>query len=315
MSAARGRVLVGARELADLVGEGTGDRGSTAQGADLRPVVLDVRWALGVTDGRDRYLAGHVPGAVYVDLESELAAPASPAAGRHPLPEPAHLQTAARRWGVRSDRGVVVYDAVGGTSAARAWWLLRWAGHQDVRILDGGLGAWERAGLPVETGDVRAEPGDVVVTPGGMPVLAADDAARLAASDADVLLDARAAERFRGEVEPVDPRAGHVPGAVSAPTTDNLAGDGTFLDEDALRARFVALGVTRGAGAGAAAGATTPTAAGATVGVYCGSGVTAAHEVAALATLGVEAALYAGSWSQWSNDPDRPVATGAAPHG
>ncbi|KZM79121.1 thiosulfate sulfurtransferase [Cellulosimicrobium sp. I38E] len=267
-----------------------------ALAGDRPPVVLDVRWALGVTDGREQHRAGHVPGAVYVDLETELAAPPSAAAGRHPLPDPADLQTAARRWGVRADRPVVVYDAVGGTSAARAWWLLRWAGHDDVRILDGGLAAWRAAGHALDEGDVRPEPGDVVVMPGGMPVLDADGAADLAASG--VLLDARAGERYRGEVEPVDPRAGHVPGAVSAPTTDNLAADGTFLDAAALRARFAALGALPGADDAPPA-----------VGVYCGSGVTAAHEVAALATLGVEAALYAGSWSQWSNDPARPVAT------
>ncbi|MFE6236996.1 sulfurtransferase [Cellulosimicrobium sp. NPDC057862] len=270
-----------------------------ALAGDRSPVVLDVRWALGVTDGREQHHAGHVPGAVYVDLETELAAPPSAAAGRHPLPAAADLQAAARRWGVRADRPVVVYDAVGGTSAARAWWLLRWAGHDDVRILDGGLAAWQAAGHALDEGDVRPEPGDVVVTPGGMPVLDADGAADLATSG--VLLDARAGERYRGEVEPVDPRAGHVPGAVSAPTTDNLAADGTFLGAVSLRARFAALGVVgpeeEQDGAGRA------------VGVYCGSGVTAAHEVAALATLGVEAALYAGSWSQWSNDPARPAAT------
>ncbi|WP_454041260.1 sulfurtransferase [Cellulosimicrobium sp. Marseille-Q8652] len=276
----RERVLVDVRGLA------------AALAAERPPVVLDVRWALGVTDGRDRYLAGHVPGAVFVDLEAELAAPPSPAAGRHPLPDPQDLQDAARRWGVRGDRGVVVYDTVGGTSAARAWWLLRWAGHDGVRLLDGGLAAWERAGLPVEAGEVRAEPGDVVVTPGALPVLDADGAAGLAA--AGVLLDARAGERYRGEVEPVDPRAGHVPGALSAPTTANLGGDGTFLDDAALRGRFTALGVVPGT----------------EVGVYCGSGVTAAHEVAALAAIGADAALYAGSWSQWSNDPARPVETG-----
>jgi thiosulfate/3-mercaptopyruvate sulfurtransferase len=272
-----------------------------ALAGDRPPVVLDVRWALGVTDGRAQHRAGHVPGAVYVDLETELAAPPSPAAGRHPLPDPADLQAAARRWGVRADRPVVVHDAVGGTSAARAWWLLRWAGHHDVRILDGGLAAWQAAGYPLEEGDVRPEPGDVVVTPGGMPVLDADGAADLATSG--VLLDARAGERYRGEVEPVDPRAGHVPGAVSAPTTDNLAADGTFLDAAALRERFAGLGVVETT-AEAEAADDRPV-----VGVYCGSGVTAAHEVAALATLGVEAALYAGSWSQWSNDPARPAAT------
>lgn len=283
-AARRDRVLVAAPDLA------------VALAGERPPVVLDVRWALGVSDGREQHRAGHVPGAVYVDLETELAAPPSAAAGRHPLPDPADLQAAARRWGVRADRPVVVYDAVGGTSAARAWWLLRWAGHGDVRILDGGLAAWQAAGHALDAGDVRREPGDVVVTPGGMPVVDADGAAELAASG--VLLDARAVERYRGEVEPVDPRAGHVPGAVSAPTTDNLTADGTFLDAAALRARFTGLGVPHGVDDAPPA-----------VGVYCGSGVTAAHEVAALATLGVEAALYAGSWSQWSNDPARPAAT------
>ncbi|WP_265520671.1 sulfurtransferase [Oerskovia flava] len=257
-------------------------------------VLLDVRWVLGRTDGHAQYLAGHLPGAVYVDLESELAAPASPASGRHPLPDVDALQAAARRWGVRADSDVVVYDAVGGTSAARAWWLLRWAGHGQVRILDGGLEAWLRAGRDLETGDVVPEPGDVVVRPGAMPVLGPDDAAHLASSGTGVLLDARAAERYRGEIEPVDPRAGHVPGAVSAPTADNLTTDGTFLDESALAARFRGLGAVPGA----------------RVGVYCGSGVTAAHEVAALAAVGVDAALWAGSWSQWSNDPARPVEVG-----
>ena len=230
-----------------------------------------------------------------MDLESELAAQASPAEGRHPLPSAAEFQQAARRWGVSSDSRVVVYDSVGGTSAARAWWLLRYFGVRDVRILDGGLAAWTAAGRATETGDVTAEPGDVVVRPGGLPVLDADEAAALADGDG-LLLDARAAERYRGEVEPVDPRAGHVPGAVSAPTSANLTAEGRFLSDDELRRRFEEAGVSTGAA--------NP------VGVYCGSGVTAAHEVAALAVVGIAAALYPGSWSQWSNDPARPVATG-----
>nr|WP_233565807.1 sulfurtransferase [Cellulomonas sp. PhB143] len=258
------------------------------------PVLLDVRWALGRDDGFESYLEAHVPGAVYVDLETELAAPASRSAGRHPLPAADDLEAAARRWGVGPATPVVAYDAVGGMSAARAWWLLRWAGHADVRMLDGGIAAWRRAGLPTERYDVTPERGDVVVRPGSVPVLDADGAARVASSG--LLLDARATERFRGEVEPVDLRAGHVPGAVSAPTAANLADDGTFLPDDALRARFAALGV----------GDAPP------LGVYCGSGVTAAHEAAALAAVGVEAALYPGSWSQWSGDPRRPVATGAS---
>ncbi|MDO8143132.1 MULTISPECIES: sulfurtransferase [unclassified Isoptericola] len=284
-SPARDRVLVDADTVAaDLQLGGLQDPFGGA------PLLLDVRWALGRTDGLDRYEAGHLPGAVYVDLEAELAAVPSPEAGRHPLPSAAEFQESARGWGVCSDSRVVVYDEVGGTSAARAWWLLRWFGHDAVRILDGGLEAWRRAGHPLEVGITRRVPGDMVAHPGGMPVLDADDAADLATSG--VLLDARAAERYRGEVEPVDPQAGHVPGAVSAPTTENLDDEGAFRSEAELRARFTSLGVRPDA----------------TVGVYCGSGVTAAHEIAALASIGVPAALYPGSWSQWSNDPGRPVA-------
>jgi thiosulfate/3-mercaptopyruvate sulfurtransferase len=258
-------------------------------------VLLDVRWQLGPSDGREQYLAGHLPGAVFVDLETELAAPGSPAAGRHPLPSVQALQSAARRWGLDPGSRVVVYDATGGLAAARAWWLLRWGGVGgagglgSVSILDGGLAAWTGE---LETGDVVPTPGSVTLTGGGMPVLTADEAAALAAGGG-VLLDARAAERYRGEVEPVDPRAGHVPGAVSAPTGENLDG-ARFRTATALSERFAALGVTPGS----------------SVGVYCGSGVTAAHEVAALAEAGIEAALWPGSWSEWSNDPSRPVATG-----
>jgi thiosulfate/3-mercaptopyruvate sulfurtransferase len=250
------------------------------------PVLLDVRWALGQTDGHDRYLDGHLPGAVYVDLETELAGPASAQEGRHPLPDLAALEASARRWGITGARPVVAYDAVGGTSAARVWWLLRWAGLRDVRLLDGGPEAWTAAGLPLEAGQVTPEPGDVVLEPGALPTIDADQAAAWDGA----LLDARAAERYAGDVEPVDPRAGHIPGALSVPTVGNLGPDGTFLSDAALRERF--------------AGLDGP------VAVYCGSGVTAAHEVAALASIGVEAALYPGSWSQWSNDPARPVATG-----
>nr|WP_211350863.1 sulfurtransferase [Nocardioides plantarum] len=271
-------VLVTADQLTDLLADD-----------DRHVVVLDVRWALGGPPGHAAYLTGHVPGAVYVDLEAELAAPGEPTRGRHPLPSPADLEAAARRWGVRAGSTVVAYDDNGGLAAARAWWLLRWAGFDDVRLLDGAWSAWTWAERPVATDDVVPEPGDVVLGAGAVPVLEAD----AVPSFAGVLLDARAGERFRGEVEPIDPKAGHVPGAVSAPTTDNLAADGTFLAADELRARFEALGVT----------------ADAPVAAYCGSGVTAAHEIAALAVAGFEAALYPGSWSQWSN-LDRPVATG-----
>jgi 3-mercaptopyruvate sulfurtransferase SseA len=255
-------------------------------------VLLDVRWALGDDRGREHYRNGHLPGAVFVELESELAAPPSAAAGRHPLPSLQRLQEAARRWGIGDGDSVVVYDATGGLAAARAWWLLRWGGLTDVRLLDGGLDAWVRAGGEQETGDVVSVPGGVTLTGGGMPVVSIDEAVELPSSG--VLLDARAGERYRGEIEPVDPRAGHVPGAVSAPTTENLAPDGTFRTAADLRERFALLGVTPGT----------------RVGVYCGSGVTAAHEIAALAEVGIEAALWPGSWSQWANDADRPATTG-----
>jgi thiosulfate/3-mercaptopyruvate sulfurtransferase len=260
-----------------------------------RPVLLDVRWALGDDRGRERYLEAHLPGAVFVDLEGELADPPSPERGRHPLPSLQRLQETARRWGIRTGNRVVVYDDTGGAAAARAWWLLRWAGLDDVRLLDGGIAAWRRAGGAVEAGEVVPEPGDVVLTGGGMPTLTLEEAAALPAAGG-LLLDARAGERYRGEAEPIDPRAGHVPGAVSAPTTQNLADDGTFLPVAVLRERFAALG-----------------AGDRTVGVYCGSGVTAAHEVAALAEAGIDAALWPGSWSQWSADPSRPAATGPDP--
>lgn len=258
-----------------------------------RTVLLDVRWALGDPHGRAHYLDGHLPGAVFVDLDSELAAPATPADGRHPLPGIDVLQAAARRWGIDEGDAVVVYDATGNTAAARAWWLLRWAGCADVRMLDGGLDAWTRSGGAIEQGDVRPAPGAVTLVGGSLPVIDADQAAALAREG--VLLDARAAERYRGEVEPIDPRSGHIPGAQSAPTGDNLRPDGTFRSPEELRRRFAALGAEPGIA----------------VGAYCGSGVTAAHEVAALAIAGLEAALYPGSWSQWSADPDRPAATGA----
>jgi thiosulfate/3-mercaptopyruvate sulfurtransferase len=260
-----------------------------------RVVLLDVRYALGDPDGHAHYLEGHLPGAVYVDLDTELAAPPSPAAGRHPLPDPADLQRSARRWGIGADDLVVAYDDWNGMAAARAWWLLRWAGVADVRILDGGLAGWTGAGLPVESGEVIPAPGDVELTSGGMPVLDADAAAVLARDG--ILLDARAGERYRGETEPIDPRPGHIPGARSAPTAGNVDADGLLRPAAELTARF------------AEVGATGPQ----PVGVYCGSGVTAAHEVAVLAGCGIEAALYPGSWSQWSSDPGRPVVTGAEP--
>ena len=253
-------------------------------------VLLDVRWMLGGPPGRDEYRTGHIPGAVFVDLETELAAHGEPSDGRHPLPSLSALQASARRWGVRQGVPVVAYDGNGNLAAARAWWLLRWAGVPDVRLLDGALAAWVTAGGDLDVDDVVPEPGDIVLTGGELPTLDLDEVQRFSG----VLLDARAGERYRGETEPIDPKAGHIPGAASAPTTENLTPDGRFRSADELRERFAALGVADD----------TPT------GVYCGSGVTAAHEIAALAVAGYDAALYAGSWSQWSNHDDLPVATG-----
>ena len=278
------RVTTTVPELAELLG------------SERPPVLLDVRWALGDPHGRDHYADGHIPGSVYVDLDTELAAPASPESGRHPLPDLTELQESARRWGIGDGRPVVVYDDLGNTAAARAWWLLRYAGVTEVTLLDGALGAWRAAGLPLESGiPADPAPGDVVLRAGALPITDADGAAELAV--AGLLLDARAGERYRGEVEPVDPRAGHIPGAVSAPTGENLAADGTFLAPELLRKRFE----ERGAGDAAR------------IGVYCGSGVTAAHQIAALEIAGFEATLFPGSWSAWSADPARPAATGDRP--
>jgi thiosulfate/3-mercaptopyruvate sulfurtransferase len=263
--------------------------------AGRRTVLLDVRWALGDPHGHQHYLDGHLPGAVFVDLASELAAPAVPEQGRHPLPPAADFQAAARRWGINDGDVVVAYDDSGNTAAARAWWMLRNAGLAEAYLLDGGLAAWRAAGLPVDTGAVTAEPGGVTLSDGHMPVLDAGAAAGW--PDSGLLLDARAGERYRGEVEPVDPRAGHIPGAVSAPTSENLDQQGRFLAPDELRRRFEALGARDGV----------------PVAVYCGSGVTAAHEVAALEVAGFAATLYPGSFSEWSNNPELPVAVGAEP--
>ncbi|MFT4124244.1 MAG: sulfurtransferase [Microbacteriaceae bacterium] len=259
------------------------------------PVLLDVRWRLDRPDGRPEYLEGHLPGAVYVDLDAELARHGEPGEGRHPLPDRAALQAAARRWGIHDGDSVVVYDNLKSLSAGRAWWLLRAAGIADVRILDGGYREWLGAGLPVHTGDVVPEPGDVTLADGGLPAITIEQAAGFA--DRGVLVDARAGDRYRGESEPIDPRAGHIPGALSLPTTENIAPDGRFLPAEQLRARFAEAGITAG----------TP------VAVYCGSGVTASHQIAALAIAGIPAALYPGSWSQWSNHPELPLATGALP--
>lgn len=257
------------------------------------PTVLDCRWELAGGADRAGYEQGHLPGAVFVDLDRELSGPPG-AGGRHPLPSPEAFQAVMRRAGVRQDRPVVAYDQGQPGGAARAWWLLGWFGHPAARVLDGGLAAWVAAGLPLTTEVPDPEPGDLTVRPGGRPLLDAAGAERLAATG--VLLDARAPARYQGREEPVDPVAGHIPGARNAPLTE-LLGDGGLPPPDRLRELLEAAGVD----------GTVP------VGAYCGSGVVAAHLVLALEVAGVPAALYAGSWSEWIADPSRPVAAGPDP--
>ncbi|MHA6621069.1 sulfurtransferase [Pseudonocardia sp. DLS-67] len=266
-----------------------------------RPVVLDVRWRLGGPPAKPDHDTAHIPGAAFLDLDTDLADPPGPA-GRHPLPSVERLQAALRGAGVRDASLVVAHDDAQGVQAARAWWLLRWAGFAAgrVAVLDGGFRGWVEAGLPTTAEPSRPAPGDVAVRPGGMPVLDADEAAALARSG--VLLDARAPERYRGEHEPVDPKAGHIPGARNAPATDVLGSDGRWLAPVSLAEWLAGLAE---AGEGE-------------VGAYCGSGATATALVLAAEHAGFRpperpVALYVGSWSNWSADPGRPVATGAVP--
>ncbi|HYB26762.1 MAG TPA: sulfurtransferase [Solirubrobacteraceae bacterium] len=256
---------------------------------------LDVRWELAWPPraGRRAYLDGHIPGAAFIDLETALAGPPGEG-GRHPLPAAGDFEAAMRAAGVSGERPVIVYDGGNSIAAARAWWLLRYFGHAQVSVLDGGFSGWLAAGLAIERGATAPGLGDFMARAGGMPLLDAAGAARLVAGGG-VLLDARAPERFRGESEPIDPVAGHIPGAVNVPSPSLLDATGHFLDPVDLRRRFEAAGAGEGVG----------------VGAYCGSGITAAHEVLGLEVAGFSgAALYVGSWSEWITDPERPVAVG-----
>jgi thiosulfate/3-mercaptopyruvate sulfurtransferase len=263
-------------------------------------VVCDVRWYLQGPRGADAYAAGHLPRATFVDLDTELSSPKGPGRpGRHPLPSAAQLSALLARLGAGKDTVLVAYDDAGGGIAARLWWLLRYFGHGGGRVLDGGLQAWTAAGHPLETA-VRARRPAPPLALAPRPELVVDRArvAELASSPSAVVLDARAAERFEGKVETVDARPGHVPGARNAPFAENLvAPGGRFRTSEELRGRYASLGATSAR----------------TVVAYCGSGITACHDLLALSLIGRDdALLYEGSWSDWAADASLPAALGPA---
>jgi len=262
-----------------------------------RLVIWDVRWsATDSSQNHEAYRQGHIPGAVYVSMTSHLAGHGAPAAGRHPLPDPAKFTEAVRMLGLNDDDTVVIYDAVAASAAARAWWLLRYAGMTDVYVLDGGLEAWRDADLPLHAGEVLPRIGSAYLSWGKMPVVDTEEVPEFVRADG-ILLDARAHKRYTGEEEPIDPVAGHIPAAISAPASELTDEDGKFLPAEELREKFAKVGVTDETA----------------VTTYCGSGVTAAKTVLGLALAGMESALYPGSWSAWSSSRDLPVATGEDP--
>lgn len=281
--------------LAQLIS--TQDLQQRLQQEDL--LLLDCRFALeDPAYGRRSYLEGHLPGAHFLDLEQDLSAPViKGVTGRHPLPDPSALVERLRSCGLRQHSQVVLYDDGPGAFAARAWWLLVWLGKRDgLYLLDGGLKAWREAGLELTCAAPDNAPGDFCAEPDNSLVLTAEQlAVRLGTADL-TLLDARALPRFLGEVEPIDPVAGHIPGAQCAAFTDNLGADGRFLPADELRQRFDGLRGERPLE---------------NLVAYCGSGVTACHNLFAMNLAGYPLApLYAGSWSEWITNPARPVATG-----
>lgn len=277
----RNDVLITAAELKALLDER----------ADV--VVLDARFDVTIEKFRPASQLAHIPGAVYVDQATELAGPSSREAGRRPLPSIHDLQRDARRWGINNASRVVVYDDRKNVKAARAWWVLRWAGFENVRLLDGGFAAWEAAGYPTTTEISLSATGDVILSEGHLPVV--DPDAAFAVAGEGVLFDARGHDAYVGD--PAKDGTGHIPGAINADTDGSVRPDGSFLSPEELRERFAALGA-----------ADAPA-----VAAYCGGGVAAAHLVAALRIAGIDAALFPGSWSQWSGDVSRPRVTGAAP--
>jgi thiosulfate/3-mercaptopyruvate sulfurtransferase len=267
------------------------------QGTPAWPVMLDCSFDLAdVNAGEAAFAAGHLPGARYAHLDRDLCGPKTTRGpidgGRHPLPAREAFAATLAQWGVAADTQVVAYDAQGGPYAARAWWLLRWLGHTEVAVLDGGLAAWQSAGGPLEQGVTPHAPAPhgYPLRPPGMPTV---EASMIVAEPGGALLiDARAPERYRGEVEPLDTQAGHIPGARNRFFKDNLDERGRFRPADDLRRVFAAFGTAPGS-----------------IAHYCGSGVTACHNVLAMEAAGLPgSALYPGSWSEWSADPSRPIA-------
>ncbi|HEX9207213.1 MAG TPA: sulfurtransferase [Steroidobacteraceae bacterium] len=267
--------------------------------ADPRLRTFDCRYELARPEsGRAAYLRGHLPGAVHADLHHDLAGAATATSGRHPLPAPDAFAARLRAWGVDEDSLLLAYDDASGAWASRFWWMAaKWLGHAHVAVLDGGLRRWTALGLPVTTEHPAPRPAGSFSGRYEATVAVDADATQAAALDPQWrVLDARGPERFRGEVEPIDRVAGHIPGALNHPSSSVVAADGTFLPANELRTAFAAQ-----------LGGVAPD----HVIAYCGSGVTACHVLLALERAGLPGArLYPGSWSEWSRDPSRPVATG-----
>jgi len=261
-------------------------------------IVADCRFNLMRPEtGREAYRAGHIRGAFYADLNHDLASQPSPAGGgRHPLPDEDSLRMLFGAWGVDGDKTVVAYDDAGGAIAARLWWLLRWMGHEQSGVLDGGLTAWQAAGLPLARDEPKRCEARYEGRSGHMPVVDARQVAKGLMQNSLVLIDARSAERFTGQKEPLDRVAGHVPGAINAPFQENLNADQLFRSAKELEVYYRERLGDHPVGAAAC---------------MCGSGVTACHTLLALEVAGLSGAgLYSGSWSDWGSSPERPVATG-----
>lgn len=276
--------LISPDELAELVRSG-------------ESVVLDCRFNLAKPEaGEAAFQSAHIPGAAYAHLDRDLASPRGPGSGRHPLPGPAGLSRIFSSWGIDRSVRVVAYDDAGGAIAARLWWLLRWMGHPQVALLDGGWNAWTETGMPVSTATPDARQREFQGRAGQMPVMETEEIASRLTDENLLIIDARAPARYLGQVEPIDPVAGHIPGAVNLPYQDNLTESGRFRDRTILRQNIDAIIGHRTASD--------------TV-VMCGSGVTACHNLFSMELAGLSGAcLYPGSWSEWIADPRRPVSQG-----